>query len=152
MRAPCLRGAPRVLADDVVAQYAGAPEIHGADALVRWIEEMCVDQGFQHHLINVYHVDLDGDEAHAVVYHTSHQTRTNDPDTVLLIVGRYKDVLRRIDGRWLIVDKRMEVGWMEERHHSQTTASEQEAATNLAAQARAGAGDDEFDQAIRSAQ
>jgi ketosteroid isomerase-like protein len=129
-----------LFADDVVAQYATAPEIRGADALVGWIEEMSVDQAFQHHMINVYHVDLDGDEARAMTYHTSHQTRVGDPDTVLLIVGRYRDVLRRIDGAWKIAEKRMETGWMEERHFSQTAAADREAADNLAAQDRARSG------------
>lgn len=124
--------------DDVVAQYASAPEIRGADALVKWIDEMSVDQGFQHHLVNVYHVDVAGDEARAFVYHTSHQTTTTQPDKVLLIVGRYRDVLRRVSGSWKIAEKRMEVGWMEEREFSQTAAAEREAADNLAAQTRAG--------------
>jgi ketosteroid isomerase-like protein len=126
-----------VFVDDVVAQYAGAPEIHGADALVAWIEEMSVDQAFQHHLINVYHVDIDGDVARTYTYHTSHQVKASDPDTDLLIVGRYRDVLHRVDGSWKIAEKRMEVGWMEERHFSQSAAGEREAADNLAAQERA---------------
>ena len=126
------------LADDVVAQYAGAPEIHGADTLVKWIDEMSVDQAFQHHMLNVFHVDIDGDEARTLTYHTSHQTRLDRPDAVLLIVGRYRDVLRREGGTWKIVEKRMEVGWMEEREYSQTAAAEREASDNLAAQARAG--------------
>lgn len=138
-----------VFVDDVVAQYAGAPEIHGADTLVKWIEEMSVDQGFQHHLINVFHVDIDGDEARTFTYHTSHQIAPSEPDKVLLIVGRYRDVLRRVSGAWKIAEKRMEVGWMEERHYSQAVASEREAEQNLAAQARAG---DTSEHAIRSAQ
>jgi ketosteroid isomerase-like protein len=124
--------------DDAVAQYAGAPEIHGGDAIVKWIDEMCVDKTFQHHLINVYHVDIDGDEARTLTYHTSHQLTAGDPDTDQLIVGRYRDILRRTDGGWRIADKRMEVGWMERRHYSQSAAAEQESEGNLAAQSRAG--------------
>jgi ketosteroid isomerase-like protein len=127
-----------VFTDDVVAQYAGAPEIHGADKLTSWIDEMGVERAFQHHLINVYEVKIDGDEARALVYHTSHQTNAADPDTVYVIVGRYRDVLRRVDGRWLIADKRMEVGWMEDRRVSQADMAAREAEENLAAQARAG--------------
>ena len=132
---PTLRS---VMTDDIVAQYGEAPEIHGGDSLVKWIEEMSVEQGFQHHLINVYHVDLDLDrgEARALTYHTSHQIRPSDPDRVLLIVGRYRDVLRRGDGGWKIADKRMELGWMEERHYSQAAAAEREISENLAAQQR----------------
>jgi ketosteroid isomerase-like protein len=134
---PTLRS---VFADDIVAAYAGAPEIHGGDALLKWIEEMSVEQGFQHHLINVYHVDVDLDrgEARALTYHTSHQVRPSDPDNVLLIVGRYRDQLRRIGGHWKITDKRMEVGWIEQRHHSQAAAVEREMSEGLAAQERSG--------------
>ena len=52
-----------------------------------------------------------------------------------VIVARYRDVLRRVDGRWLIADKRMEVGWMERREYSQAAAVSAEAEQNLAAQA-----------------
>jgi hypothetical protein len=43
----------------------------------------------------------------------------DDPDTVIVIVARYKDSLRREAGTWKIVDKYMEIGWLEERHYSQ---------------------------------
>ena len=125
-------------ADDAVAQYAAAPEIHGGDTIVKWIDEMSVEQAFQHHMINIFHIDVDGDEARTLTYHTSHQTRAGRPDAVLLIVGRYRDVLRREGDNWKIVEKRMEVGWMEEREYSQAAAAEREANDNLAAQARAG--------------
>ncbi len=74
---------------------------------------------YQHHLLNVYEVEIDGDEARTYTYHTSHQVDEATPDTVYVIVARYRDVLRRVDGRWLIADKRMEVGWMERREYSQ---------------------------------
>src|SRR5581483_2816238 len=124
---------------EVVAQYAEAPEIDGVDDLVGWIDQMCVSQSFQHHLINVYHVDLDLDAgtASALTYHTSHQIKSEEPDTDTLIVGRYRDALRKVDGRWLITDKRMEVGWIEERTYSQSAANDKETAENLAAQERA---------------
>jgi ketosteroid isomerase-like protein len=127
--------------DDAVAQYGEAPEMHGADTIVNWIQEMCVVENFQHHLINVYHVDLDLDagEARSLTYHTSHQIRHDDPDTVHLIVGRYRDVLRREGNDWKIADKRMEVGWVEDREFSQTAAGGRETAENLAAQQRSGA-------------
>jgi hypothetical protein len=124
--------------DDAVAQYAGAPEILGGDAIVKWIEEMCVDKAWQHHLLNVYHVDLDGDEASTLVYHTSHQTTFDDPDTVLVIVARYTHKLRRVAGTWKIADLRMFVGWMEERQFPQGAMVEKETEQNLAAQARSG--------------
>jgi ketosteroid isomerase-like protein len=130
-------GLRTVFTDDVVAQYAGAPEIHGADKLVSWIAEMGTTMNFQHHMINVYEVELDGDEARTYTYHTSHQTDASTPDTVYVIVGRYRDVLRRIGDRWLIADKRMEVGWMEQRNYSQAAAVAAEAEQNRSTQARA---------------
>lgn len=125
--------------DDVVAQYAGAPEIHGADKLVAWIAEMSQTMGFQHHLVNVYEVEIDDDQAKTFTYHTSHQVDPAKPDEVYLIVGRYRDVLRKRNGRWLIADKRMEVGWMERRQYSQDVATAAEADQNLGAQSRSGA-------------
>jgi hypothetical protein len=131
----------QTFSDDAVGQYGDAPEMHGGDIIVKWIEEMCVDQAFQHHLINVYHVDFDDafTEARCLTYHTSHQIKKSDPDSDTLIVGRYRDLVRKIDGTWKIVDKRMEVGWIEERHVSQAAVIEQETAVNLAAQERSGA-------------
>ena len=126
-----------VFTDDVVAQYAGAPEIHGADVLVSWIREMSPTTKYQHHLLNVYEVEIDGDEARTYTYHTSHQVDAATPDWVYVIVARYHDILRRVDGRWLIADKRMDVGWMERRQYSQAEAASAEAAQNLAAQTAA---------------
>ncbi|HET9078419.1 MAG TPA: nuclear transport factor 2 family protein [Acidimicrobiales bacterium] len=130
-----------VFTDGAVAQYGEGPEMHGADTIVEWIREMCVTQGFQHHLINVYHVDFDadGDEARTLTYHTSHQIRTAEPDTDTLIVGRYRDVVRRTGDGWKIVDKRMEVGWIEERRYPQSAAADRERSQSRAAQDRSAA-------------
>jgi 3-phenylpropionate/cinnamic acid dioxygenase small subunit len=120
--------------DDAVAQYAGAEPIHGADAIVAWIDSMTLDRAWQHHLVNVYHVDFEGpDQARTLTYHTSHQTTTADPDTVIVIVARYRDVLHRVNGGWKIAEKVMDVGWMEERHAPQAAMSEREANESLAA-------------------
>jgi hypothetical protein len=123
--------------DDIVAQYGDAPPIEGADTLVKWIDQMTVDRPWQHHLLSVYHVDLDGDEADALVYHTSHQLAETDPDNVIVIVARYRNSLRRVGGAWKISRLKMEIGWLEERRYSQTAAGDKEAAENLAAQDRA---------------
>jgi ketosteroid isomerase-like protein len=127
--------------DDAVAQYATADPIEGADNIVKWIEEMCVDKSWQHHLLNVYHVDIDGDEASTLVYHTSHQTTFDAPDTVLVIVARYAHKLRREGDAWKIADLRMTVGWMEEREYPQDAMSAKEAEQNQAARVRSGDGD-----------
>jgi ketosteroid isomerase-like protein len=101
--------------DDAVGQYGDGAPIHGADAIVAWIDEMTVDCAWQHHKLTVYHVDIDGDEARTLTYHTSHQTTTADPDVVTVIVARYRDVLRRVGDGWKIADKVFEIGWAEQR-------------------------------------
>lgn len=113
---PVLRS---LFVDDAVGKYGDAPAIEGADQIVKWIDEATQDRAWQHHKLTVYHIDLDGDEARTLTYHTSHQTTTDDPDTVIVIVARYKDVLRRESGTWKIADKLMEIGWVERRHVSQ---------------------------------
>lgn len=107
-----LRG---VFTDDVVGIYGDFPHQVGAEALVEWIRSATADRSWQHHKLTVYRVEVDGDVAKAVTYHTSHQTREGDPDTVIMLVARYYDTLRRDGRRWLISEKVMETGWREER-------------------------------------
>ena len=52
-----------LFADGAVAQYAGEEPLHGADTIVSWIDQMTLDRSWQHHLLSVYHVDIEGDEA-----------------------------------------------------------------------------------------
>lgn len=100
--------------DDVRGQY-GDVVVNGGDELLQWIDEMTVDKTWQHHLLSVYHVDfVSRTEAHALTYHTSHQTSVGSPDRCSRIVARYTDVVRKIDGAWKIADKVMEVGWKDE--------------------------------------
>ena len=70
---------------------------------------------WQHHLLSVYHVDVDGDDAKALVYHTSHQVFEDDPDTAKLIVGRYSCELRREPGGWRISRLVLEILWAEDK-------------------------------------
>jgi ketosteroid isomerase-like protein len=112
-----------LMTDDAVGQYGDAPPIHGADEILRWIDEATKDRAWQHHKLTVYHVDITGDEAKTLTYHTSHQTTVDDPNTVIVIVARYHDVLRREGGTWKIANKVMEIGWMERRHASQVAVT-----------------------------
>src|SRR5438552_14399777 len=64
-------GLRAVLADDLVAQYGNAEAVAGGDAVAEWISGFCADVAWQHHLLSVYHVDVDGDHASALIYHTS---------------------------------------------------------------------------------
>ena len=112
-------GLRELFTDDATAEYVGRESLSGADAIVAWIEERTRDSAWQHHLLSVYDVQVTGDHADAVTYHTSHQTK-GDPDVVRLLVARYFDRLRRVDGTWRIEHKRMETGWREDRRFAQT--------------------------------
>lgn len=110
-----------LFADDATASYGGSDWIQGADTIVAWLRAMTADQSYQHHLLSVYHVDLDssGDEATALSYLVSHQVGTADPDTVVQLVSRYYDTLRRVEGTWQITKKEYVIGWAEVRNASQ---------------------------------
>lgn len=102
--------------DDAVGDYSGREPLVGGDAIVGWIKEMTADRNWQHHLINVYHVDrLDESHAQSLTYHTSHQTGEDSPGSVTLLVARYRDDLRYEEGCWRIARKQMETGWREVR-------------------------------------
>jgi len=108
-------GIRAVLADDLWAKYGNADPVIGGDTVVKWIDEMTRDCVWQHHLLSVYHVDVDGDTAKALVYHTSHQVFEDSPDTAKLLVGRYHNELRRESDGWKISRLVLEILWGEEK-------------------------------------
>jgi hypothetical protein len=108
-------GLRAVLADDVRAQYGNGDPIRGADALVQWIDDSTRGCAWQHHFLSVYRIDLDGDDANALVYHTSHRALEVDPGAAHVLVGRYHDVLRRGPGGWQIAELLLEILWAERR-------------------------------------
>ena len=108
-------GLRSVLADDLWAQYGNAEPVSGGDAVARWIAGATENVVWQHHLLSVYHVEVDGDHASALVYHTSHQVFDDDPDTAKLIVGRYHSELRREHDGWRISRLVLEILWGEEK-------------------------------------
>ncbi len=110
-----LDGLRSVLADDLWAQYGNAEPVSGGDAVASWIGEAIANVVWQHHLLSVYHVALDGDRASALVYHTSHQVFEDDPDTAKLLVGRYHNELRREPDGWKISRLVLEILWGEEK-------------------------------------
>ena len=100
--------------DDIHARY-GDVVVDGGDELLAWIDGMTADATWQHHLLNVYHVDFVSEtEAKTLTYHTSHQTTSAAPNTCRKIVARYYDTVRKVDGAWKIADKYMEIGWTDE--------------------------------------
>jgi ketosteroid isomerase-like protein len=110
-----LDGLRSVLADDLWAQYGNAEPISGGDAVASSIGEAIANVVWQHHLLSVYHVAVDGDRASALVYHTSHQVFEDDPDTAKLLVGRYHNELRRERDGWRISRLVLEILWGEEK-------------------------------------
>ena len=111
-------GIRAVLADDLWAQYGNAPPVEGGATVAAWIDEMTQDCVWQHHLLSVYHIDVEGDRAKALVYHTSHQLFAGDLDTVHVLVGRYHDELERSADGWRISKLLFEILWGERRTDS----------------------------------
>ena len=108
-------GVRAVLADDIWAQYGNAEPMEGGDTVAKWIDEATADCIWQHHLLSVYHVDVEGDHARALVYHTSHQVLADDPRTAKVLVGRYHNELTRTASGWRISRLLFEILWGEQR-------------------------------------
>jgi hypothetical protein len=115
-------GVRSVLADDIQAQYANAPAVSGGDALAKWIEEATATVVWQHHLLSVYHVTIDGDDATALSYLTSYQVFEEAPDAATVLVARYHDELGRTPAGWKIGKRVMELLWAETRADDGTLA------------------------------
>ncbi len=107
-----LRG---IFTDDPRARYGNAAWIEGADNLVKLLEGSLAESAWRHHLIVVYHIDFDGDEARALSYLTSHVMLLSHPDVARVTIGRYHDRLRRTSDGWKISRKVMEILWSGER-------------------------------------
>jgi len=108
-------GLRELLTEDVRAQYGNRDEIVGADALIAWIEESTRDCIWQHHLLSISSVSVDGDDARALVYHTSHRALAAEPAAVRVLVGRYHGTLKRAPDGWLISELLLEILWAERR-------------------------------------
>ena len=110
-----VEGMRAVLADDLVARYGNAEPVVGGDAVAGWIAEAIAGVVWQHHLLSVYHVEVDGDDAKALVYHTSHQLFENEPESAKVLVGRYRNELRREADGWKISKLELELLWGESK-------------------------------------
>ena len=104
-----------VLHPDLWAQYGNNEPAQSADTVIGWIREATKNCVWQHHLLSVYHVDVEGDTARALVYHTSHQVFEDEPDTAKLLVGRYHNELRREPDGWRISRLVLEILWGEDK-------------------------------------
>ncbi len=101
------------LADDIWAQYGNSEPVTDADTLTNWITDATATCIWQHHLLNVYHVDIDGDQASTVSYLTSYQVFEQDPKAAIILVARYHDELRRTSDGWKLSRRVMELLWGE---------------------------------------
>jgi ketosteroid isomerase-like protein len=108
-------GIRSALADDIWAHYGNADPVEGADKLVSWISEATATVIWQHHLLNVYHVTIDGDQAKTLSYLTSYQVFKENPDAAVILVARYHDELRRTPDGWKISKRIMELLWAESK-------------------------------------
>ena len=70
---------------------------------------------WQHHFLSVYSVEIDGDSAKALVYHTSHQLFEDEPENPKLLVGRYTNELRREADGWKVSRLVLEILWGESK-------------------------------------
>jgi ketosteroid isomerase-like protein len=108
-------GLRSVFTEDAVVRLVDEQPKQGVDEILGYVQHRTRRRLWQHHLLSVYHIDVRGDEADALTYHTSHQTTDGKPDTVLVLVCRYHDRLRREADGWRISEKVMRLGWHEER-------------------------------------
>jgi ketosteroid isomerase-like protein len=110
-----LEGLRTTFTDDLVGQYGNAEPIQGGDAVAAWIADAIAPVVWQHHLLSVYHVEVDGDHASALVYHTSHQGFENEPESAKVLVGRYQNELRHEADGWKISKLVLEILWGESK-------------------------------------
>jgi SnoaL-like domain len=108
-------GVRSVLADDIWAHYGNSEPVVGGDKLAAWIAEATATIIWQHHLVNVYQVTVDGDQAKALSYLTSYQVFKENPDAAIILVARYHDELRRTPAGWKISNRVMELLWGESK-------------------------------------
>jgi ketosteroid isomerase-like protein len=104
--------------DDARARYGVESDwLEGGDEIVAWLEGAFAPLDWGHHLVSVYGVDLDGDQATALMYLLSHQTVSGTPDEVLSMTAKYRNTLRRSSGGWQISQLDLEIGWFEQRNN-----------------------------------
>jgi hypothetical protein len=107
--------------DDARARYGVETEwLEGGDTILAWLREATADLDWQHHLVSVYGVDIVGDQATVLMYLLSHQTVIGVPNETRMMTSKYRNTLRRSDGRWQISQLDLEVGWYEERSNVKT--------------------------------
>jgi hypothetical protein len=113
-------GVRSTFADDVWAHYGFHDPAIGGDTVTAWIKEATASVVWQHHLLSVYSVEIDGDSAKTLSYLTSFQVFKENPKTAVILVARYHDELRREATGWKLSRRIMEVLWGETREDQGT--------------------------------
>ena len=109
------QGVRSVLADDIEARYGNLDPVSGGDALAEWIPGATSTIVWQHHMLSVYHVNVDGDAATALSYLASYQVFEQDERVAKTLAARYHDELRRTPDGWKISRRTGEFLWGETR-------------------------------------
>lgn len=102
-------GVAACFANDAVADYGAGRggTLHGRDAIRQRIADGQAGFVRTHHQLGQIRIRLDGDRAEAISYQmTWHQLASGKIDVVCL---RYLDRLDKVDGDWLIGQRRVEV-------------------------------------------
>lgn len=124
-----------VFTDDATALYdRDSGPLVGGDTILTWVETATAPLGWQHHMISVYGVEIEGDEATALIYLLSHQTMSDAPDQIRMMTSKYRNRLRREGDRWRICALELEVGWYEERTFAQAARDTRVALPDLTAE------------------
>jgi len=104
--------------DDARARYGAESEwLEGGDVIVAWLQAQFAPLDWGHHLVSVYGVDVEGDQATALMYLLSHQTVSGSPTEILSMTAKYRNALRRSDDGWRISQLDLEIGWFEARNN-----------------------------------
>ena len=106
MDLPCLAS---LFTDDCIVEYGPDPALksRGADALEKSLHRMWRWQRTSHHLSNVQIKFTANDEAQVGSYvHAWHERQDGSTATIF---GQYRDRFVRIDDRWRIAERRMEM-------------------------------------------
>ncbi|WP_072803200.1 nuclear transport factor 2 family protein [Rhodococcoides yunnanense] len=103
-----------ILHPDLWAQYGNGEPVQGASAVIDWMTEFTKTCEWQHHMLSVYSIDIQGDAAKSLVYHNSYEKFAGD-DEVCFLIARYHNELVRHEGRWKISKLVFEIVWGEKR-------------------------------------
>jgi len=101
---------------DGVWELVGVRTVRGRDELVEFIEGLEADTGerLRRHCVFNEVIQLDGDRASAQSYVLAWLGSPREPPQ-LFALGRYDDVLRRENDRWLFEHRRLDCDWLASR-------------------------------------